>query len=51
MPRHERGLAGLDDRELEIEPLRVGEAQAAALPRSAHVLAAEPLRPEVERLV
>src|SRR5205807_674458 len=50
MPGDERGVAGLDDAQLEPEPLRILKAEAVPVPRGAHALTAQPLLPEAQRL-
>src|SRR5437588_4260479 len=50
MPGNQRGVAGLDDAQLEPEPLGIIETATVAFPRGAHALAAPPLLPEAERL-
>ena len=49
MHRDERLVGGLDDPELEPEPLRVGECQPVAVARDVEALARQALLPEVER--
>ena len=50
VPGHERRVVRLHDGELEIEPLRIGEAEAAVVAARLHGRGAEPLLPEVESL-
>ena len=46
----QRLVGNVDDRQLVLEPLRVGEDEALALALGLGVVGAQPLRPEVERL-
>jgi hypothetical protein len=49
--RHERLVASRHDRKLVPEPLGIVEAQAIGLALDVDPLAAEPLRPEVDRVL